>query len=93
MLSLTIWPVLRNIDGLSQLKITRQNGTTTIALEMNDETFQALETISRDRGIGVAEVVAEALRLERVFADSRLPERDNKLYMHQNGRLREIVAV
>ena len=65
-----------------------------IKLVMDKDSFGTIQELASIRGVGLAEVVREALALERVFANSRMDDdRENKLYFYSKGELRELVAV
>ncbi len=81
---------------MAELHITiRQkggSGVREIVLDVDEAVYADLVAVAKKRGLDVSEMIGEALRLERVFADSH--DRGEKVLIGR-GRddLRELVAV
>ena len=75
----------------ARLTITTENGTAKLTLDMSAEALVTFQELAKKRGVSLAELFAEALRLERLFTEARTSDR--KLYLHDSGELRELVAV
>ena len=77
----------------SELTVSRINDHYELKFIMDKEMFGIIKKLSDDRGVSVTEMFAEAIRMERVFANSRMNGIDARLYLRTQGDLREIVNV
>ena len=78
----------------ARLTVKRANGGIEIVLSMSNADYDDFEQVARIRGVTLAEAIAEALRLERLFAEARASSEQTLWYQQQRGgELRELIAV
>ena len=76
-----------------ELIVQTKNGTEVqFVLSMTPEGLKSFEKIAETRGVTLAEMVGEAFRLERLFAESRSSD-DKAFYVKTGDGLRELIAV
>jgi hypothetical protein len=57
---------------------------------LSEKTFKDLDTLAREQGKSKAEVLRDAVALERWFEDAR--QEGGKILLERDGQVREIIA-
>lgn len=57
---------------------------------LSEKTFKDLDTLAREQGKSKAEVLRDAVALERWFEDAR--QEGGKILLEHDGKVREIIA-
>jgi hypothetical protein len=68
------------------VSLSTRDGLREIKIEMDDDSYKLVEEIARTRNKTVGEIVLEALRVEKLFADG-------KLLVRAGRDIRDLVAV
>ena len=81
-------------ENEAHLTVKKVNGRIQIVISMSNVDYADFEEMAQIRGVTMAETIAEALRLERLFAEVRASS-EKTLFLQQRagGELRELVAV